>query len=186
MNNVCEPERAPRCMKQFCMYMFVIISVSIKISEHAHTNRHTYGHISKYASSAKSIIMPIEKDAIPMETSPHYSSAECQTKERRTALHRKVQRRYRQAISLRETAEQKRERWVGKNEWQKKKRGSETGDSTTTRLKQTYTSTYRSKESDCQRRVRLAIMRKRARQMIDQQTEIETISWYEHKQSIHQ
>ena len=54
-----------------------------------------------------------------------------------------------------------------------KKRGSETGESTETRLKKqkSYTSTSRSKESDDQRRVRLASMGVRGRQGIDQETD---------------
>ena len=54
-----------------------------------------------------------------MVTSPQYSSVECQTEEHRRALHGEAQRRYRQVRSVRETAEQKRERGK-KKVWQKK------------------------------------------------------------------
>ena len=48
-----------------------------------------------------------EKATVLMETSPQHSSVECQTDEHRRALHREAQGRYRQARSVRETAEEK-------------------------------------------------------------------------------
>ena len=54
--------------------------------------------------------MATEKATVPMVTSPQHSSVECQTEEHRRALHREGQRRYKQARSVRETAEEKRER----------------------------------------------------------------------------
>ena len=44
------------------------------------------------------------------ESSPEHSSVKCQTEEHRRTLHREAQRRYRQARSVRETAEEKQER----------------------------------------------------------------------------
>ena len=75
---------------------------------------------------------------------------------------------------MRETAEEKYER-LSRKKCVAEERGSETGKSTATRLKKqrSYTSTSKSKESDDQRRVRLASMRERATQRIDQETESE-------------
>ena len=55
------------------------------------------------------IITATEKATVPMETSPQHSSVEHQTEENRRALHREAQRKYRQARSVRETAEEKQE-----------------------------------------------------------------------------
>ena len=66
--------------------------------------------------------MATKKDTVPMETSSQHSSVECQMEEHRRALHREAQRRYRQARSVRETAEQKRERLSRKKRVAEKKR----------------------------------------------------------------
>ena len=78
--------------------------------------------------------MATEKATVLMETSPQHSSVECQTEEYRRALHRETQRRYRQARSVRETAEEKWE-CLSRKKREAEKRGSETGESTATRLK---------------------------------------------------
>ena len=78
--------------------------------------------------------MATEKATVPMEISLQHSSVECQTEEHRRTLHSETQRRYRQAKSVRETAEQKREH-LSRKKHVAEKRGSETGESTTTRLK---------------------------------------------------
>ena len=54
------------------------------------------------------MIVATEKATVAMVISPQYSSVECQTEEHRRALHGEAQRRYRQARSVIETAEQKR------------------------------------------------------------------------------
>ena len=56
--------------------------------------------------------MATEKATVAMVTSPQHSSVECQTEEHRRVLHREAQRRYRQARSVRQTAEEKRERLI--------------------------------------------------------------------------
>ena len=58
-----------------------------------------------------------------MESSPEHSSVECQKEEHRRTLHREAQRRYRQARSVRETAEEKQERLSRKKRVAEKKRG---------------------------------------------------------------